>query len=571
MTRHNSSIFVMLVLLFSSGCLEALIGEKEAPHSPRDLEIIFASGKTHTTESTVDLILFARDASECQLSNDNQNWTDWEAYKENVQWTLSKGDGTKLVYYRCRNSIGEMSITVAATIVLDTDAPEVALESPADGQKYVDKFNLVFTANDALSPSLKCSAKLDNKPIVIGVVTAGKKQDIIVYASEGTHNLVLKCSDNILSTEKTVSFEVVKSPTVKLMINDGSGYTESRQVTLSVISPTAAECRFSNRKDEWDEWLPYRATASWELPEKDGKKTIYAQCRDSKGVLSAAVSDTITLDTSPPPYISLTINNGVPWTNSRNVTLGLYAFAASECRFSNDEKTWSEWEAYKRKKIWLLSESEGEKTVYYSCKKKDAEDIGTVSSAIRYSKVPTEPPSEMSITINGGNEYTSSNLVPLTLNALGAYDCRYREGNLEWTDWEPYSKERAFDIGETDGAKTIYYECRNDYGTATVYSRIYLDATPPDQVTGLSATASPYAVSLYWNAAKDKGSGVKLYQVFRKANGSRLWAGITTGLSYKDEGVVPGLTYQYTVQAVDVNNNYGKESASISVTVPLGE
>ncbi len=560
--------FGILVLLCVSGCVQ----EEKAPGLPRDLEIIVSGGQLHASETDVSLMLFARDAAECRLSNDNQNWGAWETYSRNAQWTLSEGDGPKQVYFQCRNSMGELSVPVAATITLDSTAPLMDIETPADMQRYVDRFNLVFTAIDSVSQSIVCSAKLDDNPMEIGVVTSGRKQNISIMASEGPHTLSLECSDGMFDSVRTVDFEIVKAPIVALVINDGSGYTDSSDVTLNLKSASASECRFSNKDAEWSEWLPYSATVNWTLISKEGKRTVNAECRNSEGIVSAMVSDTITLDTSPPPYISLSVNNGMSWTNSRDVTLGLYAFAASECRFSNDGDNWSAWESYKRKKAWTLSEGEGEKTVYYNCRKKSGEDIGTVNSVIAYSKVPIEPPSLMSIQINGGGQYTASEAVPLTLSALGAYQCRYREGTLDWSQWEEYTTHSTFELSTGDGAKTIYYQCRNDYGSTTVFSRIYLDLTPPGKPTNLIARASPYAVNLYWAAAKDVGSGVKLYQIFRKpSNGEKVWAGITSGLNFKDELVVPGETYTYTVMAVDMNNNYGNESDAVSVSIPSEE
>lgn len=569
MFKPGFLIFWALLFLFTAGCLQGEEQVTKPSNPPRDVEILFPDVQNYTSERTVNLLLFARDVTECRFSHDGQNWEGWEKYRVRRPWNLTEGDGIKQVFYQCRNAEGNISVPVAATIVLDTTPPTLSLESPVTGQIYGDKFDLVFTADDSVSESLRCSANLDGKPLKVGIVTAGRRQNITVYTPEGIHNLAIKCRDNVLSTEESVSFEVAKAPTVKLTVNDGSGYTDKRNVTLNVESPTAVECRFSNKKDEWGEWAAYSNTVQWAVSEKEGTKNVYAQCKDSKGVVSDTLSDRIALDTSPPPYISLTINNDVPWTNSRSVTLGLYAFAASECRYSNDGTDWGGWEPYKRKKTWTLSEGEGEKTVYYNCRKRAGEDIGTVSSSIRYSIAPTEPPYQMSVKINGDSEYTSYDTVSLELSALGAYQCRFREGSLEWSSWQDYATKGSFTISESDGAKTIYYQCMNDFGTNTAHSRIYLDRTPPEQVAGLKAEASPYAVLLYWNAAKDAGVGVKVYMIFRSsANGTKTWAGVTTGLNFKDERVVGGETYQYTVQAVDSNNNYGKESASVSVQIP---
>ncbi|MFH1393848.1 MAG: fibronectin type III domain-containing protein [Candidatus Micrarchaeota archaeon] len=555
-------------LLLFFGCTQpaAPVADLEPP---RDLEISFAGGSGYANTESVELHLYAEGASECRLGTDSESWGGWEQYAQSRQWTLGGGDGIKQVFYQCRNSEGELSAPVAATIILDRQAPELEIKSPLAGESYVDRFRLIFTATDQFAESLNCSAELDQKPISIGVVTSGRIQNISIRGLGGSHTLQLRCAGGTAVVERTVSFELVKSPAVELMIDGGSGYTDKRDVTLSMESPTASECRISNTKDEWGEWIAYSPTVSWELTGNDGTKSVYLQCRNAEGVVSESVSDSIVLDTSPPPYISITINNGDAWTNSRNVTLGIYAFAASECRYSNDGGTWSEWEKYKKKKTWMLSDVEGEKAVFLDCRKSNGEGIGSVSTGIRYSLAPTEPPSEMSIVIDGGYAYTESNLVSLTLNAVGAYQCRLREDGLEWTLWEDYSASKTFTLTDTTGAKTVHYQCRNDYGVSSAFSRIYLDMQAPEAPTNIGAKASPFSVFLYWSPAKDVGSGVRTYYIYRRdSDGSKVWAGITSSLNFKDERVIQGETYWYSIQAADMVGNFGVESSPLKVSVP---
>jgi len=559
--RHKILLAVLFGLLIF-GCIS--VPETDPP---RDLEISVEEGK-YTAETGITLSLFATDASECRFSNNAQEWSNWESYKIQKKWTLPEGDGLKQVFYQCKNGVSQLSIPVSVVVYLDSAAPEITLLSPLEGQEYAGRFNLVFIANNSISNTLNCSAKLNNDDLEIGIVGAGKKQNITLYAPSGEYTLTLNCRDNVLSSEKSVAFEVVYGPVVGIMISDGSGYTDTRNVSLSLSSATASECRFSNNADDWSDWMPYASAVQWQLTEGDGTKTVYAECKNERGTLSTGAYDTIVLDSSPPPYISLSINNGVAWTNSRDVMLGLYAFAASECRYSNDGETWSDWEAYKRKKTWALSEGEGEKEVYYDCRKKTGEEIGIATSAIKYSIVPSEPPFGLEIVINDETAYTSSEILELKLNAVGAYECRFRENELDWTDWEEYKTKKIFTLSGNDGAKTIYYQCRNDYGRATVYDRIYLDRSPPAQVKVIKAEASEFAAHIRWSVVADIGSGVSYYTILRKADGLWFWVGSSEKLSYKDERVVPGETYEYKVNAVDYNLNQGQYSEVVSVTIP---
>lgn len=552
-----SIVFVLIL-----GCISA-----PSEEAPRDLEIRINNGKAMTASSDVALSLFARHASECHFSSDGGSWGSWEAYSTTRDWELDGADGLKQVFYQCRNSAGETSNPVSASIELDSTPPAISLSSPESGKTYYNSIELSFNVSDPASETVRCSAVIGNTLQDLGTLHTGVQQSIIISLPAGERTLSLNCSDNLHTSSSNVSFTIKKKPSVSVTINGGSEYTDSAGVILTLSSATASECRFSRDQSSWGEWQDYSQSVQWTLKGSDGRKRVYVQCRNSDGVESDVAEDTIMLDSRPPPYISLSINDGAGWTSSQDVVLGLYAYAAKECRFSNNGQEWSAWEMYSSKKSWKLSSGEGEKTVYYECRNGSGGDIGQVSAKINYSAIPQSPPSAMSITINKGEQYASSENLQLSLKASAAFECRLREGSYDWSEWDDYSEFMPFKVTGNDGAKTIYYQCRNSHGSTTVFDRIYLDRVAPSQVKSLKAAASPYSVVLLWGAASDSGSGVESYSVYRKVDSAWKWAGSVQGLSYKDENVVSGESYEYRVQAVDYNNNAGQFS-SVSVEVP---
>ncbi len=563
MSFLKSGFALSFCLLFLFGCA----AEKPSEEIPRDLEIRIQDGALYTSESTVSLSLFARDAKECRFSDDGSGWSGWEAYATDKEWRLPPGDGPKQVFYQCRNGDND-SIPVSTTIYLDSTPPAITIVSPVQDNRYPAPFPLIFSVDDLASNTVDCELSFDGKRIDIGIISVKRQQNISVPAKAGYYTLEVSCSDHVHTTDASVPFSVADRPQVSIVINDGSDYTQNSTVTLGIYSPSAAECRLSRDTQSWTDWEPYSDSVEWELRKGDGARIVYAECRDAEGISSRVVQDSIIVDTKPPPYISVSIENGASWTDSREVSLGLYAYAASECRFSNDEVVWSPWEPYGRKKDWELSEGEGQKTVYYNCRKGDLEDIGTVTSFIRYTDIPDAAPSDLNIMINNGDDYASSEVLQLKLDAKGAYECRFREGDFNWTPWEAYQTSKMLSISGKDGAKTIYYQCGNEYGSSTVFDRIYLDRSPPSEVKSLKAIPSPFAVQLSWSPAIDTGSGVEYYFIFRKLNnGGWTWLGATDTLGFKDEGVVAGQTYQYKVRAVDFNRNEGKDS-EVSAKVP---
>lgn len=536
---------------------------------PQNIAITINGGTNYTSSRDAALLLSASGAKDCRLSNDGQAWSDWEAYTAQRQWALSEGDGPKNVYYQCRDEIGNTAPPVTATIYLDTVAPEITITSPAAGGQYSGSFELAFMVADPVSKTVSCAGRLDNNPVEIGAVDAGAAHSITIYAAAGTRTLYMECSDGVLKGAKSVTFSMVDKPDISVVAGDGSGYTSSQTISAHIAARLAQDCRLSNDGAAWGNWFPYTQNQQWTLTSGDGTKSVYAQCRGASGVLSDLAHDTIVLDTSPPPYIHVAINNGERWTNVRDVKLGLYAFAADQCRYSNDGIGWSAWERYSAYKAWTLPADRGRHTVYYSCKKRNGDDVGTATADIIYSPVPPDPPADLSIRINDGDEYTMSTHVRLRIYADNAYACRVRQDSYDWNEWTDYDRELAFVLRGGDGLKTIYLQCRNDYGTRTVHDAIYLATSPPERITDLRAEPSGGAAYLSWSRPS---GAVTSYAVYRSNTEFGLFTplGNTATVSFVDGTGLPGETYAYTVKARDVAGQVSPDSNVASVTIPPG-
>jgi hypothetical protein len=86
------------------------------------------------------------------------------------------------------------------------------------------------------------------------------------------------------------------------------------------------------------------------------------------------------IDFTNPTPVSIIINEDNEYTSSESVYLTLeYNDAVSlvkECRYSNEDMVWSEWEACSTSKSWMLTSEDGEKTVYYEVK----DNAGNIAS-----------------------------------------------------------------------------------------------------------------------------------------------------------------------------------------------
>ncbi len=90
-----------------------------------------------------------------------------------------------------------------------------------------------------------------------------------------------------------------------VLINGGDDLTPSTSVTLTIDATDAtsglAEMQFSDDNESWSEWEPFDNSKSYALPEGDGLKTVYIRVSDEAGLESTIASDSITLETVPPP------------------------------------------------------------------------------------------------------------------------------------------------------------------------------------------------------------------------------------------------------------------------------
>ncbi len=574
---ESSVVYYYTVRSMTSGGTEGTNTEQASASTdvnpPSGLSVQINNGATHTNSRDVTLTLSAQTSSECRVSNDKVTWSDWAAYTTSMNWQLSSGDGMKDVYYTCKDAHGNEANSVSATIELDTTGPSISISSPQSGQTYATQFQLKFTVTDPMSSTITCTGDVDGAAIAIGTLDVGTEDSMTINAKAGSHTLTINCNDGANTAKESVSFIVGSTPSgVELHIESGSGYVSSTYVTLDVMADNAAECRFSNENMAWNNWVPYVQETHWTLSSGDGTKTVYVECKSSEGQLSETTSDSVILDTHKGDKISIEIDNGDDWTNTRDVKLGLYTYSASQCRYRNEYGSdWSGWSSYTTKKYWTLSSGEGDKTVYYNCKNANGGDLGTASADITYSKKEPVPPSSMSIKINNGASHTSSADVTLTLRATNADACRFQNSGGSWTSYDDYTTSMSWTLTSGSGKKTVSYQCKNDYGKESASASIYLDTSPPGPVTNLRATVDRNdVVHLSWSRVS---GDISEYDIYRSNTDFGLFAkaGSTRTTTWQDSGLAKGYTYAYYVTAVDSAGNEGPNSDTVTAVIPGDE
>jgi len=197
---------------------------------------------------------------------------------------------------------------------------DIALSGGSDVGSGRQGYSISWSPNTAEVPGTTV-----NLPLTPSFVTS-------LPLADGTWWFNLRTKDNAgnwTSTAHIGPFKIdTTGPTAGIMaINAGAANTNSTAVTLSLPASDAgsgpAQMSFSNDGSAWFAWEAYATSKIWNVPPGDGNKTVYVKFKDGVGYESAAVSDSIRLDTAAPsasissPAISTNVSKtkifGVSW------------------------------------------------------------------------------------------------------------------------------------------------------------------------------------------------------------------------------------------------------------------
>jgi hypothetical protein len=137
--------------------------------------------------------------------------------------------------------------------------------------------------------------------------------------------------------------------------------------------------------------------------------------------------------------------------------------------------------------------------------------------------------------------------------------------------WSAYRESDWWEFAKITVSPTSIQENAVRADTDTVFDSATINPLPPDTTapaapTGLADSgATMTSVPLNWtpNSVSD---GVTGYDIYR--NGSKIGTTSGTTTTFTDPSVVPGTTYQYTIDAFDGAGNVSPLSAPFSVVIP---
>ncbi|MFX0072019.1 MAG: NosD domain-containing protein, partial [Candidatus Hermodarchaeota archaeon] len=194
---------------------------------------------TWTTSTSVTLSLTYYDVpsgvDKVRYRDDSSSWTDWINPSDIYLWTLSSGEGYRIVYYQVRDNAGSIS-QYSDDINLDTTDPtgSITIESGADWASSPD-VELSLTYYDATSgvdkvcysnDSISWTGWIDPSATYLWTLPSGDGPKTVYYQIRDN-------AGHTYSTSDTIDLDTT-DPTGSITIESGADYTSSPDVELSL-------------------------------------------------------------------------------------------------------------------------------------------------------------------------------------------------------------------------------------------------------------------------------------------------------------------------------------------------
>lgn len=230
-----------------------------------------------------------------------------------------------------------------------------------------------------------------------GGIAIGKQW--VLSSGDGVKTVYAQCEDaagNIATASNTITLNALP-PLISGISPAGTLATNTKQVTLSLVTNEQATCRYSATQGvDYDAIYDGNTFTTTNFGTSHsitvstltaGSYVFYIRCKDTvgnKNTIDTAIrfSQPSAPSASGSISASILINNGATITNVANVVLTLTCSAADgvqDARYTNMPAFSAEpFEAFSSTKQWALSDGSGSKTVLYQCR--DAQGHTTTSS-----------------------------------------------------------------------------------------------------------------------------------------------------------------------------------------------
>ena len=263
------------------------------------------------------------------------------AYDTGEQEMSDAGTGTLFTYTWDTNALQEsddyvvsVELTDAAghkaqnsdmTITIDSSPPVQGQIAINDGEESTDSRTvrlrlsavdavLMFLSGDLIDDSNTFQWIPYRTRLTVNLSGGDGEKTVYVRFRDAADNESALIQDTItLDRESPYDLKMIIASTSEgAAAGEPDQFATSQQVFLNLVAQNAVEVYVSGdvaNEDNTFEWMPYSAQLTVDLTKGDGEKTVYANFRNERGIEGEQIEGMITLDTSPPDILSVSIQD----------------------------------------------------------------------------------------------------------------------------------------------------------------------------------------------------------------------------------------------------------------------
>lgn len=477
--------------------------------------VALAGGTTYALTPAITIALTAAnddDVASMQFSDDQANWSALEPYGPEKNWTLSGGDGEKLVQVRLLNGLGVVLGQYTGSIVLDT-LPPVGSLIVNNGSLVSRSATLTMVSNvsDATSGVADMQFAEDPDFTEASWLPFAQTTTWTLSPANGTKNIFSRYRDKSGNVSATGTATILLDDVPPGFTIDPPRTTNSTSFTVTGTKEVGVTVTVATPPEVTAQLTAPAEAAVWSC-QLDGLSV-----GGSNVIFTAvdAAGNTVTqplVVTYDPAWLSLSLTIAgtegsstiIPMTRKTAISLLITADSAdapNAMRFMKSNGSWGKWETFRNTRSWKLSSTNGNQTVSMQVRYASGQVSQTVSAQIMLdSKAP-----KGTFVINQNSKSTSSATVTLSLSASDAtsgVEGMQVSENSKFVNaaWEAYADSKQFTLSATKGTKKVYVRFRDLAGnvSSSIKKSIVLNIVPNiaemSRAVVINDAASPAAV-----------------------------------------------------------------------------
>jgi hypothetical protein len=477
-------------------------------------------------------------------------------------------DGSHTFYVRAKDNAGNLGSYGIHIFQIDTAAPTGSI-TISNGNTYTTSTSVILTLTSADTTSGVYQARYSNDGIWDTELWENptSTRAWMLTSGDGIKTVYYQVKDNTALVSSPLSDTIIldtTNPSTPSPDDGVSGWNTATSRTFSWSLSTDVSSGIAGYY-----WKVDGGTETWitstsvTIPSQtEGTHIFYTRASDNAGNVGEYGTHLFQIDFTAPSG-SISINQNATYSTSTTVLLSLtYSDTFSgvnKARFSNDGVWDSEpWESPVQTKTWDLTNGDGLKTVYFQIRDNAGVLSDTISCTIVYDSIPPTG----SIAIDSGATYAISPSVILSLtycDANGISTVHFSNDGVSWINWESPSSSKAWTLTSGDGAKTVYYQIKDNAGLVSAYQdSIVLDTIPPVANAGQTQTVTLGTTVFLDGGASSDASNIESYTwTFGDGHQS---IGQTTSHQYSNVGA-----YTVTLTVQDPAGNIASTTVTVNV------